>query len=113
MNQKRPQTVVYKKNIPLANLATVCAIVILFFSCNVVKNVQDKDYLLTENRIEVDGKVNNEERVNNIPLQKPNTTSPFFNIPIKLHIYNLARPNIDSLLQSKIYDDSIKVFITK
>ena len=109
MNQKRPQTVVYKKNIPLANLATVCAIVILFFSCNVVKNVQDKDYLLTENRIEVDGKVNNQERVNNIPLQKPNTTSPFFNIPIKLHIYNLARPNIDSLLQSKIYDDSSKV----
>ncbi|MBT8244652.1 MAG: BamA/TamA family outer membrane protein [Winogradskyella sp.] len=66
-------------------------------SCNTVKRVKDGQYLLTENRIEVDGKVNNKERVNNIPLQKPNSGIGSF--PLKLHIYNLARPNIDSLFE--------------
>ncbi|MCC1483224.1 BamA/TamA family outer membrane protein [Winogradskyella sp. E313] len=81
------------------------------FSCNAVKHVKDGEHLLTKNTIEVDGKVNTEERVNNIPLQKPNTTLPipFTNIPFRLHIHNLARPNIDSILQTKVYDDSSKV----
>ncbi|WP_241974220.1 BamA/TamA family outer membrane protein [Winogradskyella wandonensis] len=84
-------------------------ILILLASCNTVKRVKDNQYLLTENKIEVDGKITNKERVTNIPLQKPNTEIPFLGIPFKLHIYNLARPNIDSILQAKIYDDSSKV----
>ncbi|SHG61496.1 translocation and assembly module lipoprotein TamL [Winogradskyella jejuensis] len=84
-------------------------LLILIVSCNTVKRVKDNQYLLTENKIEVDGKVTKKERVNNIPLQKPNTTVPLLGIPVKLHVYNLARPNIDSILQAKIYDDSSKV----
>ncbi len=82
----------------------------MFFSCNVVKRVKDSEHLLTKNTIEVDGKTTKNERVNNIPLQKPNSgMNGLLGFPLKLHIYNLARPNIDSILQEKIYNDSSKV----
>ncbi|RZN82855.1 MAG: outer membrane protein assembly factor [Winogradskyella sp.] len=67
-------------------------------SCSTVKRVKDGKYLLIENKIEVDGKVTNKERVNNIPLQKPNSGIGFF--PLNLHVYNLARPNRDSIFES-------------
>src|SRR5690606_1089694 len=39
--------------------------------------------------------------LNNLLFQKPNGKFPLFGIPIRLHIYNLARPNIDSILVAK------------
>ena len=82
----------------------------LFFSCNVVKRVKDSEHLLTKNTIEVDGKITKNERINNIPLQKPNSgMNGILGVPLKLHVYNLARPNIDSILQEKIYNDASKV----
>lgn len=109
MNLKRLKTVVHKLSLPSVNSVLAATIFILLFSCNAVKNLKKDEYLLTKNTIVVDGKANNKERVNNIPLQKPNTTTPLFNSPLKLHIYNLARPNIDSILQGRIYGDSVKV----
>ena len=81
-------------------------------SCNVVKRVKDGKYLVAENTIIEDGKINNEERVNNIVVQKVNSGMDGFlgvKIPLKLGIYNLARPNIDSILNAKVLSDSSKV----
>ncbi|MEP5936572.1 MAG: BamA/TamA family outer membrane protein, partial [Winogradskyella arenosi] len=50
------------------------------------------------------------ERINNIIAQKTNSgMRKFLGFPLKLHIYNLARPNIDSILEAQILSDSTKV----
>ncbi len=81
----------------------------LLCSCDAVKRVKDNEHLLTKNTIIVDGKVNKQERVNNLLLQKENTKIPLLGIPLRLHIYNLARPNIDSILQTNVLDNEKKV----
>ncbi len=85
------------------------ATTLLFFACNSIKRVADNDYLLTQNTVLVNGKKNNTETINNLIFQKPNSTIPVVNIPLRLHIYNMAHPNIDSLLQTKIYDNPKKL----
>lgn len=81
-------------------------------SCNVVKRVKSGEHLITENTIIEDGKTNRTEFLNNMILQKVNTGMNGFmglKFPIKLGLYNLARPNIDSILQAKVLSDSSKV----
>ncbi|MDP5081050.1 MAG: BamA/TamA family outer membrane protein [Winogradskyella sp.] len=79
-------------------------------SCNVVKRVNAGDYLITDNTILEDGKKNNKERINNIVIQKPNSgMMGFLSFPLRLHVYNLARPNIDSIIEANILSDSLKV----
>ena len=83
-------------------------IMVLFaFSCNVTKRVNDDEYLLTKNTVEIDGKKIKTEKVNNLIVQKPN--SRIAKIPVRLHLFNLARPNIDSILQAKVLDNEKKV----
>lgn len=77
------------------------AIFILLSSCNAVKRVGEEDYLLMDNTVHVNGKKNNTETLNSLLFQKPNGKVPLFGIPIRLHIYNLARPDIDSILVAK------------
>jgi len=79
-------------------------------SCNVVKRVKASDHLITENTILEDGKKNNNERINNIVIQKTNSGMlGFLSFPLRLHVYNLARPNIDSIIATNILSDSLKV----
>lgn len=73
-------------------------IVIHATSCNVVKNVKDNEYLLTKTTINVNEKPNNTEQLTNLLKQKKNTT--LLNIPLRLHIYNLARNNRDSIFEA-------------
>ena len=40
------------------------------------------------------------ENINRLLYQNPN--SKILNVPLRLHIYNLARPNIDSIVNTKI-----------
>jgi outer membrane protein assembly factor BamA len=97
------------------SLCIVLVLVVFLFSissCNVVKRVKDNEHLITKTTIIEDGKTNNEERINNIVIQKVNTGMNGFlgvKLPIKLGIYNLARPNIDSILDAKVLSDSSKV----
>ena len=79
----------------------------LFTSCNSVKRVAEQDYLLTKNTIKVNNKVDNSEVLDNLLVQQPNTK--IGRIPLRLYIYNLARPNIDSILQEKIYNNPEKI----
>jgi outer membrane protein assembly factor BamA len=87
-------------------------VVLSLGSCNVVKRVNKGDYLVAENTIIEDSVVNRGERVNNIIIQKVNTGMNGFlgiKLPFKVGVYNLARPNIDSILEAKVLSDSAKV----
>jgi len=97
LNVKRHKLVLQKLNSFFTKAGIYIGILMLIVSCSTVKRVKDGKFLLTENEIEVDGKVTSNERLNNIPLQKPNSSINFF--PLNLHIYNLARPNRDSIFE--------------
>lgn len=76
-------------------------------SCNAVKRLAEGEHLLTENSIYENGdKVTNTSITNQL-YQNPNVK--ILGYPLRLHIYNLARPNIDSILTSKIYDNPKKL----
>lgn len=62
-----------------------------------MKRVGEQDYILTGTTIKVNDKKNKKEEINNLIYQKPNTKR--FGIPLRLHIYNLARPDRDSLFE--------------
>lgn len=79
----------------------------LLTSCDATKRLTEQELLLTKTSINVDGKKNNSETLTNFITQKEN--SRFLGVPIKLHFYNLARPNIDSILNEKIYQNPDKV----
>ena len=68
-----------------------------FTACNVVKRVGATDYLLTENSFYVNGEKRKTGELSKLSFQKKNTQ--LLGIPLQLHIYNLARPNKDSLFE--------------
>ena len=67
----------------------------MFFGCNAIKRVDRNELLLTKNNIIVNGKTNKSEDISRLSFHKKN--SNILGIPIRLHIYNLARPNKDSI----------------
>jgi outer membrane protein assembly factor BamA len=60
--------------------------------------VGENEHLLTNTTINVNGKKNNKEELSNLLYQKPNTKA--FGIPLRLHIYNFARPDRDSIFDA-------------
>lgn len=72
-----------------------------------MKRVGKDEHILTENTVLVNDKKNKTEAVTSLIYQK--TNGKLLGFPLRLHIYNLARPNIDSILQAKIYDNPKKV----
>lgn len=74
-----------------------------FASCNMVKRVGDQEYLLTQNTIYVDSLKISDRKVYNQLEQEPNATLPLINFPLKLHIYNAAKPQPDSVFDSWLY----------
>ncbi|HLV38215.1 POTRA domain-containing protein, partial [Xanthomarina sp.] len=70
------------------------------YSCNSVKRVPENKQLLIDNHIYINDKKNNTERINNLLFQQRN--KKLAGIPLKLYIYNSARPNIDSIINVKI-----------
>ncbi|PNQ75266.1 hypothetical protein C1T31_03800 [Hanstruepera neustonica] len=75
-------------------------IVLLFASCNSIKRVAEDEHLLVKNTVYVNDKVNKTETINNLLYQKENRN--LLGIPFRLYIYNTARPNIDSIVNSNI-----------
>lgn len=73
-------------------------IAIFITSCNVLKRVGEDEQLLVQNTLMVDGKKEKFEIVNNLINQQPN--SKLLGFPLRLHIYNLARNNRDSLFEA-------------
>ncbi|MFB9056300.1 BamA/TamA family outer membrane protein [Mariniflexile ostreae] len=70
------------------------------FSCDAVKRVPDNDHLLIKNTVNINDKKNKTETLSNLLFQKPNRS--LLGIPLRLHVYNLARPNIDSIVDADI-----------
>ena len=59
------------KNYKLVSKILLVSILFLFLSsCNIVKRVKADEHLIVDNTVIEDGKVNNEERVNNIHYPK-------------------------------------------
>ena len=69
-------------------------------SCNSVKRVAEDERLLKENSVYVNEEKDNRELIDNLLYQHPNLN--FLGIPGRLHIYNSARPNIDSIINANI-----------
>ncbi|MFD2727155.1 translocation and assembly module lipoprotein TamL [Hyunsoonleella rubra] len=89
----------------LIKIVCVLACAGYFVSCDSVKQVASNEHLLTDNTIIVDGKKESTETLNNLTYQKPNRK--LLGIPLRLHVYNIARPNMDSIVESKL-NDSVK-----
>jgi hypothetical protein len=79
----------------LSKISLSILIVCSLASCNVVKRVGENELLLTQTSVHVNDKNSNDETIDNLILQKPN--SKLLGFPLRLHIYNLARENKDSL----------------
>ena len=76
-------------------------------SCNVVKRVGEDEHLLTKTSVTVNDKNTSSENINDLIYQRAN--NKLLGFPLRLHIYNLARPNIDSILNEKIYNNPKKL----
>lgn len=85
----------------LHNLISLLIFGIFVTSCNSVKRVSDSDYLLKKTSISINNKKKNSIELNDLILEKKNNS--FLGIPIGLHIYNLARPNKDSIFDNWLY----------
>ncbi|MDT0691024.1 BamA/TamA family outer membrane protein [Salegentibacter sp. F188] len=83
----------------LAKISLFILTIALFASCNAVKRLESEESLLTKNDIFLNGERINESRIYNQLYQTPN--SKLLGFPLQLHFYNLARPNIDSILSDK------------
>lgn len=70
----------------------------LITSCNVLKRIEKDEYLLTQSTLLVDGKKEKSAAINSLINQKPN--SALLGFPLRLHIYNLARKDRDSLFEA-------------
>ena len=70
----------------------------VFISCSSTKNLEEHEYLLTENDILVNEENNKDEIVENLIKPKPN--SKFLLYPLRLGIYNLADKSPDSSFTS-------------
>lgn len=80
-------------------------------SCNAVKRLEADEHLLTENTIYQNDEKVSDPRIRNQLYQNPNVK--LLGVPLRLHIYNMARPNIDSILTSRIYDNPKKLKFLK
>jgi len=72
-------------------IALILGIIPMMLSCNVVKGIDDHEYLLTNNEIFIDSVKTKKSIYQELAYQKPNTK--LLGAPLRLHIYNLARPN--------------------
>lgn len=70
---------------------------ISFFSCSITEKVPNDRALLIDNTIMENGKKTSKEEVIAQLYQHPNSTFPMTNLRLRLYLYNLAKPNADSL----------------
>lgn len=91
---------------PLRNSMNIAKISLLFLaavisSCNSLKRVEDDESLVTKNLIFANEKKVNNEDIESLIIQKPNTA--LFGYPLRLNLYNLAKVNPDSSFQDWLY----------
>jgi hypothetical protein len=90
-----------------AKISLFILIGIIISACNAVKRVPDGKLLLTKNQIMVDGIAENKEEINALLYQQTNTR--LLSIPLGLYIYNLAKPDHDSIYKAKLFANPKKL----
>ncbi|WP_452219533.1 translocation and assembly module lipoprotein TamL [Lacinutrix salivirga] len=95
----------------LVKIVLIIVIIGCFSSCNTVKRVSENEHLLVDNTIIVNETKNNSETINNLIYQKPNRK--LLTVPLRLHIYNLARPNRDSIFEAWLNKGNRRERLTK
>ena len=70
----------------------------LFFGCNAVKRLKKNELLMTNDVFIINGEIDKSEDVKRLSFHKKN--SSLLGLPLKLHVYNLARPNKDSIFNA-------------
>ncbi|MDV6168932.1 BamA/TamA family outer membrane protein [Flavobacterium sp. DG1-102-2] len=82
----------------MRNKTTKIALIILsgliLYSCSLVKRVPDGKHLLEKADITVNGEKKTDDEVKNLLYQEPNTD--ILGYHLRLHLFNLAKPNADS-----------------
>jgi outer membrane protein assembly factor BamA len=89
--------------IPLRSDNTIAKISLLLIaiaitSCNTLKRVGENELLIVKNTIHADSLKINDEDINSLIIQKPN--SYLLGYPLRLNLYNLAKKNPDSSYQA-------------
>ena len=85
----------------MAKLSLLSLLAIVLLSCNSLKKVEDDEYLVIKNSIYADSiKIQNEE-LESLIYQKPNST--VLGYPLRLHLFNLAKENPDSSFNAWLY----------
>ena len=86
---------------PFTNISILLVVAVLLSACDATKRVPEDGHLLTEHTI-YDGEDKiKESRLYNFLYQKPNSKLPLLGTPLRLYLYNTARPNIDSILDAQ------------
>jgi len=85
----------------MAKLSLLSLLAIVLLSCNSLKKVEQDEYLVIKNSIYTDSiKINNEE-LESLIYQKPNST--VLGYRLRLNLYNLAKENPDSSFNAWLY----------
>ncbi|NND78745.1 MAG: outer membrane protein assembly factor, partial [Maribacter sp.] len=74
---------------------------IILASCNALKRVDEYELLLKKNTIYADDAKVNDEAIQSLIIQEPNST--LLGYPLRLNLYNLAKQNPDSSFQDWLY----------
>ena len=82
----------------LSKILFLVLLAIGLYSSDTVKRVAEDEHLLSKTSVIVNDKKDNTEFINSLLYQKPNRK--IAGIPLRLHIYNTARPNRDSLFET-------------
>lgn len=83
----------------LSKIILIFLIGTIFNACSSIEKVPDGKSLLTKNTILVNDTVIKNERIESLLYQKPNSTIPLINFPLRLHLYNLAKENPELIIQ--------------
>ncbi|VAW10779.1 FIG00652754: hypothetical protein [hydrothermal vent metagenome] len=76
-------------------------LVVAISSCNSLKRVEENELLITKNSIHTDGEKVVDENIENLIVQKRNST--VLGYPLRLNLYNLAKVDPDSSFQDWLY----------
>jgi len=86
---------------PITKISLFLLLAALLSGCDATKRVPKNGHLLEKNTIYDGDKKVESSRLYNFLYQRPNSTVPLLKTPLRLHLYNLARPNIDSILDKQ------------
>ncbi len=78
----------------ITKIAFIILIISIITSCNSVKRLSDNQYLLTENKVIVNGKKTSNLDVLSYIKQRPN--QKVLGMPFALYVHNWAKPNFES-----------------